>query len=267
MKLGFMTFINPEWTLQEHVAAAKKYGYTGIEPRVEAGHAHGIDLDTPDAKLAEAKAMVEGEGLEFCCVATSSKFVAKDKAERAQVVARTKQYVELAAKIGAPCIRVFGGMLPEGVHLFHALDYMPESLRAVGEFAEAHPVDVCFETHDAWISSYRVMELMRRTDHPKVAVNYDYAHCGRELEPAYESFMHLRPWIRHAHMHDYVIDADGKTAFCKLGEGVAQQRDVMKLLLADRYKGYFSLEVMRQDAEPTLKHYAETYRAMLAEIS
>ena len=267
MKLGFMTFINPEWSMKEHVEAAQRHGYTGIEPRSEAKHNHGIELDTPDAELAELRRMVEGEGLDLCCVATSRRYSMDDEAERKESVELTKRYVELAAKVGAPCLRVFGGMLPDGVHVYTGVDYMSRALREVGEFAADYPVSVCLETHDGWCSTYRLMELIRRVDHPSIQVNYDYTHCKREFEPAYESYMHLRPWVKHCHMHDYIITIEGKTEFANPGEGLAPQLTVMECLKADNYTGYFSLEVMGRDPDETMAAYAKWFNECLEMIS
>jgi len=266
MKLGFMTFINPEWTLKEHIDAAKRHGYDGIEPRSEANHKHGIELDTPDADLKAAKEAVANEGLEFCCLATSRKYSTADDAERKESVQLTKRYVELAAKIGAPCIRVFGGVLPDKPGLFGVMRYMTDALREVAEFAADYPVIVCMETHDHWLFTYRLMELIRRVNHPSVQVNYDYAHPLREFEPVYESYMHVRPWVKHTHMHDLTLNEDGSTTFAEPFTGIVPQKQVMQLLKADGYTGYFSLEVMRQDADPTLAAYSREFKKLLNEI-
>jgi sugar phosphate isomerase/epimerase len=266
MKLGFMTFIQPEWTLREHVEAAKRHGYAGIEPRAEAKHRHGVELETPAADLKAARALVEGEGLAFCCLATSRNYSKPDAAERARSVDLTKRYVELAARIGAPYVRVFGGVLPDKPGLFSVVSYMADALREVGEFAAGYPVVVCIETHDSWLSTYRMMELIRRVNHPSVQVNYDYAHPCREFEPAYESYMHLRPWVRHTHMHDLDIGENGELAFVPPFTGITPQREVMALLKTDNYAGYFSVEVMGQEADSTLAAYAREFNRLLAEV-
>jgi len=266
MKLGFMTFIKPEWTLEENIAAAKRHGYKGIEPRSEAKHNHGIELDTPDAAIAAARRRVADEGLEFCCVATSRKYSMADAKERQESVDLTKRYVELAAKAGAPFVRVFGGVLPEKTPVFQAVAYMADSLREVGRFAEGYPVTVCVETHDHWLSTYRMMALIRRVNHPRIQVNYDYAHPLREFEPAYESYMHVRPWVKHTHMHDLKLNEKGDIVFCEPGTGDVPHRQVMSLLKADGYQGYFSLEVMGAEPDSTLAGYARLFNSIMAEI-
>ena len=44
MKLSFMTWACPEWDLNEVITGAIRYGYDGVEPRVEVKQKHGIDL-------------------------------------------------------------------------------------------------------------------------------------------------------------------------------------------------------------------------------
>jgi sugar phosphate isomerase/epimerase len=47
MKLSFMTFVCPEWTIEEAVAFAREAGYDGVEIRVDAGHRHNISSESP----------------------------------------------------------------------------------------------------------------------------------------------------------------------------------------------------------------------------
>ena len=53
MKYSFMSFSCPDLTLTEMLEAAEKFGYGGLEPRIDAGHAHGIETSlTPAEKKA-----------------------------------------------------------------------------------------------------------------------------------------------------------------------------------------------------------------------
>ena len=44
--LAFMSSTCPEWTFEQMVDAAVKYGYEGVDLRVEWGHHHGLELDS-----------------------------------------------------------------------------------------------------------------------------------------------------------------------------------------------------------------------------
>ena len=41
MRYSFMSFSTPQLKLKEMLALANKLGYDGIEPRLDANHAHG----------------------------------------------------------------------------------------------------------------------------------------------------------------------------------------------------------------------------------
>lgn len=268
MKLGFMTFIEPTWTLEEHMAAAQRHGYTGIEPRCEADHGHGIEIETGADGRSEIRSKIGEEGLEFCCIATSRKFVDADEKERQASVDKTKRYVELAADVGAPYVRVFGGSMPGGIAPQGVVQYAADALREVGEFAADYPVIVAVETHDDWCNTYHMAELIRRVDHAKIQVNWDYHHPMRHFEPVEESYARLRQWIVHTHMHDVKLTEGGmKAEVCALGEGYVPQKKVMELLDRDGYTGYFSLELIGLGKpDELLAQYAEKCNEYLAEI-
>ncbi|MCK5804433.1 MAG: sugar phosphate isomerase/epimerase, partial [Lentisphaeria bacterium] len=113
MKLSFMSFSCPELTLQQMLQAAKDYGYDGVEPRVEAKHAHGLELDASAETRAAAKALAAEMGVPFSCLATSCRYADPETVQKH--VDDTLSYIDLAADIGAPALRVFGGVLPAGV--------------------------------------------------------------------------------------------------------------------------------------------------------
>ena len=47
MKYAFMSFSCPARDLDGILELAARTGYDGIEPRISAGHGHGLEFDTP----------------------------------------------------------------------------------------------------------------------------------------------------------------------------------------------------------------------------
>ena len=45
IELATMSSVCPDWNLDEVIAGMKRHGYRGLEPRVEWGHACGIEAD------------------------------------------------------------------------------------------------------------------------------------------------------------------------------------------------------------------------------
>ncbi len=83
----------------------------------------------------------------------------------------TLTYIDLAADIGAPSLRVFGGKIGSGLDREDAINLLTRSLRACADLAEERDVQICVETHDDWCDPNHLAEVMRRVDHPHIAVN------------------------------------------------------------------------------------------------
>src|SRR5947207_264851 len=112
MKLGFMTSVCPKYTLPELLQAAKRHGYQGIEPRVEWQHGHGIELTASPKQLSAIRRSFEEAGIAVTCLATGCRFQTEDKAKNAAELEKLRQYIPVAAAVGAPVIRIFGDTVP-----------------------------------------------------------------------------------------------------------------------------------------------------------
>jgi sugar phosphate isomerase/epimerase len=238
---SFMTFSTPELTLDENLALAQSLGYEGIEPRIEAGHRHGIELAATPAQRAAAGAKAAAAGIALCCVATSRTYA--DPAKTAEQIELTRRCIDLAGDVGAPRLRVFGGGLPKGLERAAAIELLAQSLRAVADQAAARGVTLCVETHDDWRDPNHLAQVMALVDHPAVGVNWDFAHplIGHGLTPA-ESFETLKPWIRHAHIHDLARDAGGRWDLVWIGEGQIDHRAAVECLRSIAWEGWLSGE-------------------------
>ena len=240
MKYSFMTFSCPELTLAEALAAAREYGYDGIEPRAESDHKHGVEISAGAGQREEIKRKSAETGVALCCVATSCRYA--DPAAVAETVERTHAYIDLAADVGAPRLRVFGGQMPEGIAREKAVAAVADALKSTADHAGERGIVICVETHDAWCHPDHLAAVMQRVDHPAVGVNWDIMHPvrsgGATMASAYET---LKPWIRHVHFHDGAGD-DKKFQLVPAGEGIVDHAAAVKLLLAADYRGYLSGE-------------------------
>jgi len=247
MKYSFMTFSCPELSLQEALSVAGRFGYDAIEPRIQSEHKHGIELDAPAKARAAARRAAEESGIALCCIATSCCFA--DPTTAAEHVETARAAIDLARDVGASRIRVFGGRLPDGVGRGQAIDLVVRSLSLVADQAEARGVTICMETHDAWCDPEDVAEVMRRIDHPAVAVNWDIMHpvrvAGASIDHAWET---LKPWVRHVHFHDGVPDGGlsrygvPTMALAPVGRGEIDHERAVRLLQEAGYSGYLSGE-------------------------
>ena len=51
-----MSFSCPQANIIEFIQIAKRYGFSGIEPRINSGHAHGIEPEAAASSLQIPKA-------------------------------------------------------------------------------------------------------------------------------------------------------------------------------------------------------------------
>ena len=240
MKYAFMSFSCPELDLDQTLNIAKEYGYEGYEPRIDAGHDHGIELDSDKKVLAEARAKAAECDIKICCIATSCSFA--DPSNTRNNIEHAKQAIELAANVGSPNIRVFGGALPEDGSREKSFASIVEALMKLSVHANDWGVTVCMETHDSWCDPQVVADIMRSVRQPAIAVNWDIMHpVFTEGYSIKEAFEELKPWIRHVHMHDGIKNEKGME-FKPIGKGIVDHKTAVKLLKNAGYDGYISGE-------------------------
>lgn len=240
MKYAFMSFSCPDLPLEEMLMLAHNLGYDGIEPRIGENHRHGVEVETDVERRIEIRRQVEASGVALCCLATPYRYA--DAASAPEQIARTRRAIDLAADVGAPRLRVFGGQIPDGMTREQAIAQVARSLKGVADYAHQRRVLLCLETHDDWCDPEHVAEVMRRVDHAAVAVNWDVMHpvfqAGKTVAQAFQT---LRPWIRHVHVHDG-IRTNGVTDLQPIGQGDIDHRAAVRLLRDSGYDGYLSGE-------------------------
>ncbi len=260
MRYSFMSFSCPQLILDEMLALAKRLGYDGVEPRLMSGHRHGVETDASPAARREIRAKVAASGIALACLATSCSYA--DPRTRRKQVEETLRCIDLAAEVGCPRLRVFGGVLPRDVSREQALALVSEALLAVARQAHERGVTICVETHDDWSHPDHLAEVMRRVASPAIAVNWDIMHPVRQGRLTMDqAFQILRPWIRHVHWHDGV-DSQGELTLKPVGQGDFDHRRAVQLLQAAAYDGFLSGEWI--DWEPYEVHLPRELATMRA---
>lgn len=254
MKFSFMTWVCPDWDLNQVLAATIRYGYDGVEPRGEADQQHGVELSATKKQRAEIKQQFSDMGVEMSCIATSRTYSMADEDARNESVELTKKYVTLAADVGCPYIRVFGGQIPESVEKEDAKKYVAAALRECAEFAAGSGVVVCLETHDHFSLAKDATDTIKLADHSNAQILWDVAHPFRAGETMAESFEYVKPYVKHLHVHDATVEG-GWTARL-MGEGEIPHDEAVRLLQTIDFQGHLSGEWINPEwpVEELLSH-------------
>lgn len=272
MKLAFMTSLAPDWSLDQTIEAMHRHGYTGLEPRIGWQNACGFDVSLKPAERDALRERFAAEDKAICCIATGCRFATEDTQELEGHIKDAIDAIDLAADLGAPFIRTFGGAHGGG-EMTPVAHRTAEAYKRVVDHAAKRGVIITFETHDVWCSTSLVREVVNLVNHPNLRVLWDVMHPQRVFERPEESMGIIGNLTAHVHVHDgSFVPPKRALAITALGEGVIDHETPLRLLSEAGYDGYVSVEVIHKpgsehDPEPVLKQYAEGLRAILDRIS
>jgi sugar phosphate isomerase/epimerase len=241
VKFSFMTFSCPELTWDEVLAVARRFGYDGVEPRAQAGHAHGVEVSASAAERAAIRKKAVEAGIAISCLATSCRYALADRAEIKRMLEESRALIALARDIGAPCLRVFGGTIPQGMSRDEAVARVADGLAALAPDAQAAGVTLCVETHDSWCDARELARVIRRVGHPHVQVNWDIMHPVRVGLSIVEAFEAIGQHVRHCHFHDGRASGTD-IVLCPIGQGEVDHRRAVELLRGIGYTGHLGGE-------------------------
>ncbi len=250
MRPGFMSSVCPRQTLAELIATAKQYGYEGIEFRTEWKHAHGIELGTPAAAIAAARRTLGDAGVAASCVATSVRFNSLDAAEHLAQREILRQYVALAAELGAPCIRTFSDKLPEDsdADRERVLGLAAESYAAVDDWAGQHDVTVLVETHTNMRADW-ARQIVDKSAARNLGVLWHISHHISRGQSVDAAWGYLRGLVRHVH---FAATEDVPNE---------DQMRMVAVLAKDGFQGFLSVEIINPvDPVDVLKTHMAKYR-------
>ena len=202
MKLAFSTLGCPGWGLPEIIAAARDWGYDGVELRAVGG---SLDLlgraEFAPTQLATTRAYFEDAGIEICCVDTSCAFHSPDASERAEQVKIALAHAEVTAQLGAPLIRVFPDKIQGGAGREETRDWIAVCLR---EIAERMPDDVKvgLETHGDFARAEFAADIVTLADHPQIKLIWDVANSVAAGDEIRHAARVVQPYLAHVHLRD-----------------------------------------------------------------
>lgn len=250
MRYLFNSFSLPDHDIAGLLAAAHRFGYSGLELRTDKGHAHGVEVSSDSDVRRRAAAQIVSSGLSVDCLCLPTEIADPDAA--AAVLAQVQSGVDLASDVGIPFVRVFGGEFPDVIARATARQHVVDILTRLADHASTRDVVVCLETHDRWADPGELRRVMTRVDHPHAGLLWDVWQTGRRAGASLaDSYHTLSPWIRHVQMHDGLLRID-RLEFRPIGRGDIDHLEVLALLRGGGYQGAIAGEWI--DWEPGEVH-------------
>ncbi|MCW5981520.1 MAG: sugar phosphate isomerase/epimerase [Bryobacteraceae bacterium] len=198
----------------------------------------GLDLTvywfpkTEDSFLLPLRRLAYRNGVAIYSISVRTDMCQPTPELRAKEIQETKRWVDVAAKLGAGHIRVFGGDVPKGHSEDEAAGWVAEILKRAGEYAGANGVILGLENHGGiTLKAERVIQIVRQVDSPWVGINLD---TGNFRQDSYRQIAMCAP---------YAVNAQFKTVIREKEKGEPADWDRLTKIFADaKYKGYLALE-------------------------
>ena len=239
MKLAFITDEATQ-SLAEAIAFAKRHKLDGVELR----SVDGLPIDQiPQSTLLSYRKALDDADLRVCNLAGSF-FKSKPQEQEAELK-KLGRLCDAADILGCDTIRGFAFFAsasgPEITEeTLAAFSPAVELLTKRGKqlLLEADP-SVNTTNHAA------LAELLHRLDSPALGAIYD---PGNDIyDPLHEvpypdGYEAVRSWLRHVHIKDAKLDADGNPQCVCIGTGAVDYPRLLRALLRDGYQGWLSLE-------------------------
>jgi sugar phosphate isomerase/epimerase len=244
--IAFSTLGCPAWDWTRILQFARDHGFSAIELRGLQGN---MDLPShaifASDHIEQSKKEIRDHKLRIACVSSSANLYMEDSDKRAKELADARRFIDLAATLGAPYVRVFGGKAQSDnapVPDEATKSRVAAGLRELGQYAGPKAVTVIIESHDHFTSSATLKDVMHEADSEHVGLLWDAHHtfAASNEDPEF-TVKQLGPWIRHTHLKDSLGKGEDRK-YVLTGTGNIPIERQIKALQSIGYKGFYCFE-------------------------
>jgi L-ribulose-5-phosphate 3-epimerase len=166
---------------------------------------------------------------------------------RQKEIAFARKWIDIADRIGAGHVRVFGGGIAPGATEAQAVDWAVEVYKPVLDYAGTKGILVGLEDDDELTrSSEQLFTILKKVDHPFARINLD---CGNFRKDAYKECERCAPYAAATHVKTVMPNAQGKRE-------PADWPKLFGILANAGYRGYVSIEMEPRDTDNPVVRYA-----------
>ena len=204
----------------------------------------GVDMtvywfpNTEDSFLLPLKRTAYKAGIEIYSISVRTEMTKPAGAARDQALVDLKKWVDVAAKLGAGHIRVFGGAIPKESNEAAAADSVVDMLGPASEYAGKHGIILGLENHGGITEKAEtIVKIVKKVNSPWVGINLDTANFKTKV---YEQIEMIAPYAVNVQVKAMIKDENGPAP--------SDWDRVAKMLVANQYRGYLALEYEEKEA-------------------
>lgn len=246
LPIAFSTLACPAWEWSKILDYAVANNFAAIELRGLQGN-----LDLPShpvfaaSRIAQTKREIRAHDLRIACVSSSAHLDESAAPKRVEQISDAKRFIDLAAALEAPYVRVFGTDSDDEKSIAPSEELkngVASGLKELGDYAAGRKVTVLIESHDKFVTSSVLSNVLQRAGSDHVALLWDAHHTfadGKE-EPEF-TVSQLGKWIRHTHLKDSVREGNQRK-YVLTGRGDGPIKRQIAALQKLGYKGFYCFE-------------------------
>lgn len=273
MNIGILSlsFSFKGYTFDEFLECAKEIGFKVYELSAAPG-AHKGTVRLDEEGLEEIKKKSTSAGLEIYALGGYTNFVKATSEEMEEEIRKVMRYLEIAEKLGAKVIRVFGGEPNPEVPESQWSDLIVQGLKECMPEAEKKRIYLGLENHGYITNDAELeIEILEKVGSPFLRLTVDtsnYYWYGHNI-PTIERFYRLvAPYCVHTHLKDGSVKQGIREKYTSLalGEGELPLRLFLDELLGSGYEGPLCVEYEgEEDAKIGARKSYEFLRNYLSE--
>ena len=214
-------------------------------------------VDVKPAYLHKLKQHAFNLGLDISGTSVGNNFCLPDGPEREKQLALVRTWVDNAAELDAPVIRIFAGTIPKGDTEDNAVARAIAGIKASLPYAIEKGVTLALENHGGiTLTPAQILKLVKGVDSPNFGVNLDTGN-----------FRGVDPYAELAELAPYAVNVQVKTEITRKGKQ-KEEADLSKVvgILRDaHYSGYVVLEYeAAEDPIVAIPRHLKSLRALIS---
>lgn len=254
LKLGLMTWnVGKEWDIETIIKNCSETQFKHVELRTT--HKHGVEVSLNKQQRSEVRKRFEDSPLEAISLASAFSYHHPDQGELRKHIEGTKEFLQLAADIGAQGVRVFPNAFPEGVDREKTMQQIGRSVSELGDFGHNLGVQIRLEEHGDGTDNIPVIKkILDYSDSKHVYIIWNSSPNDVKGEGLEAHFNMVKGRIGCVHLRELYNDYPWRQFF--------------SLLRSSGYTGYCDAELRDQSCEPVrmMNNYRTLFFALQNEV-
>lgn len=245
-----------EMSLEQVIEYCAEIGFDAVDPT--GYYFKGYPAVPADDYIYRVKHLAFSLGLAVSGTGVRNDFALPDAAKRDADVGLVTRWVDVAAKLGAPVLRVFDGrVMPAGVPKPTVMDWIVDGISRCVTAGQARGVAIVLQNHnDALKVAEDYLEIRKRVPSPWFGLNVDIGSLRTSDDP-YAEIARLAPHAYTWQVKEMVYRRDK--------EERVDLAQVARILEEARYRGYVPIETLGPgDAKLKVRRFLDEFRTAIA---